>query len=105
LQSKNPFFQFSRFEAVHFPGSRIFELALPAPEDVLHKYQLGKPRHPALDEQALDVGIPEFAQDLQLAFQNAPCFLGRPAGCNAADDQELRDQPPRRNPKLVHFLL
>src|SRR6185369_8160509 len=93
LQSQNPFFQFSRFEAFYSRGGLLLELALPALENILDKDQLRKAPNPALNEQPLDVGIPEFAQGLQPALQNTPRFLGHSAGRDAAHNQELGEQP------------
>jgi hypothetical protein len=87
LQSQDPFSQFSRFEAFDFPGDGFLKPALPTPEHIVQQAQLGKPLHPVVDIEELDVNIPEFAQSLQPALQDASRHLGYPAGCNAAHDQ------------------
>jgi len=87
-QRRDPFFQFSSSETVQRGSDRPGQAAFFALKELMHHPEFGKARHLPLEQEPLDVRIPQFVERFEVVFQHpSAVFANRSAG-NTAQESE-----------------
>ena len=100
-QRGDPFCQFSCAELVQHRSNRLGQPAFATSQIIANQEQFGKARHLLLQEDPLNMRIPQSVERFELTFQHPPTLLPEGAAGDAAQEREESHQPTRSHAEFM----